>query len=309
MKISTVTHEDLWQSVIAVPPIARSANGDLSPEENKKLVDYLWKGDVKTILWGGNANLYHMGLSEYSIFLDMVEEIAHSDNWMIPSIGPDYGKAMDQIAVLKERDFPSAMVLPMSFPTTSSGVASGLRKLADKYGRPVIGYVKNEDYITTDDLQRLVQDGVLASIKYANVKSNPDIDYYLSDLVQKVDPRMIVSGIGERPVISHLEKFKLTGFTSGSVCLAPAISSALLRAMKVGDLQMAKELIPLFLDMEDLRDGYSPIRVLHTAVSESGIADMGELAAFLSNISDPVLKSRICITARKLRELNNDYLV
>ena len=67
---------------------------------------------------------------------DMLTEIAPAGSWMIPSIGADFGKAMDQIAILKDYAFPTAMLLPMAGPSKPAGVATGLRRLADAFGRP-----------------------------------------------------------------------------------------------------------------------------------------------------------------------------
>ncbi len=80
--------------------------------ETGRLVDWLLAGGVTTFLFGGNANLYNMGVSEFGSLLDLLENVTPEEGWAIPSIGPDYGKALDQIDLLRERDFPTAMVLP-----------------------------------------------------------------------------------------------------------------------------------------------------------------------------------------------------
>ncbi len=71
---------------------------------------------MTTLLYGGNANFYNIGLHEYASMLDALTELAAPGTWVIPSVGPDYGKLLDQAAVLKTRKFPTAMVLPMTFP-------------------------------------------------------------------------------------------------------------------------------------------------------------------------------------------------
>ncbi len=106
------------------------------------------------------------------------------------------------------------------------------------------------------------------------------------ELVDAVDPSMIISGIGERPAIDHLTKFGLQAFTSGSVCVAPGLSMALLRAIKRGDLAEAKRVRELFIPLEDERDRHSPIRVLHEAVRLAGICDTGPMQPYLSGIDD-----------------------
>jgi dihydrodipicolinate synthase/N-acetylneuraminate lyase len=304
MKTSAVTTEDLARSVIAVPPLARRNDMSLDPGENRRLVEHLGRGGVSTLLYGGNANLYNVGVSDYGALLDLLEECAPEDAWMIPSIGADFGKALDQAAILRGRAFPTAMVLPLASPLTTPGVAGGLRRLADAYGRPLIVYVKAEGYLTPGEVAALVKDGVACAVKYAIVRKDPKNDAFLAELVQKAGIGRIVSGIGERPAIDHLTVFGLTGFTSGSVCVAPALSSAILAALKSGDIAAASRLRESFLPLEDLRDLHSPIRVLHEAVRLAGVAGTGPLYPFLSNIEDRQVLDSIGAAARELFNKN-----
>lgn len=293
MKTSAVDSSDLLRSVISVPPLALGQ--DLTPDEdeNRKIVDWMSSGGVSTFLYGGNANLYNLGLSGFGGLLDLLETIAPEDAWMIPSVGADFGKAMDQVAVLKGRNFPTAMVLPLAFPATASGVATGLRRIAEAYGRPVIAYIKSEGYLAPKDLAALLADGVVCSVKYAVVRENPSVDDYLRALVEAAGTELLVSGIGERPAITHLMEFGLTGFTSGSVCIAPRLSTSLLRCLQAGKTELAEEIRQKFLSLEDLRDGISPLRVLHTAVEQAGIARTGPLSPFLSVLEDSETIERI----------------
>lgn len=307
MSITTITPELLAGSVISVPPLARAKDYSLSKEGNRRILDHLAQGGVTTALYGGNANLYNMGVREFDLLLDQLEEVAPPSTWIIPSVGPDYGKAEDQLTLLKARSLPTAMVLPLVFPATSAGVATGIRRLADQYGRPLIAYIKNQDYIAPADLAGLVADGAVCAIKYALVRTDPAKDEYLDQLLQRVDPAQVVSGMGERPAIVHLAKFGLTGFTSGSVCIAPGLSQAMLNALKAGDTTTAGSLRERFIELEDLRDGHSPLRVLHAAVAAAGIADTGPLQPFLSNIEDAGLLKRIGEAAKTLLALEEKH--
>lgn len=191
------------------------------------------------------------------------------------------------------------MVLPLRFPTTSAGVATGLRKLAERFGRPVTACVKDLNYITPDDLAAVVRDGVLCAIKYAIVREEPAKDDYLQETIDKIDVSFVVSGIGERPAIIHWQEFGLNG-TSGSVAVAPALSSALFAALTCGDYAEAERLQALFMPLEDLRDHYSPLRILHAAVALAGIPDTGPLEPFLSTIEERAVLRKIEAAARKL---------
>ena len=74
------------------------------------------------------SNRGRLGLGEYARIVDMLAALAGPDTWILPSAGPDYGKMMDQAAVLRTRAFPTAMLLPMSFPYTDDGLADGVRR-------------------------------------------------------------------------------------------------------------------------------------------------------------------------------------
>ena len=153
MKAAPFVPADLSASVLSVPPLPRQADGTICREQTVRLNSYLRRGGVSTFMYGGNANLYNMAPSEFTSFVDLIQEIATASDWIIPSVGSDFGKAQDQLAFLARIDFPTAMVLPHRFPATPKGVATGLRRLADTFGRPLIAYVKDDGYIDAQDLE------------------------------------------------------------------------------------------------------------------------------------------------------------
>ncbi len=306
MKTDAVTPADLTRSVIAVPPLARAADGSPSIEENRKLINWMAEGGVSTFLYGGNANFYHLGLAELPRVLDLMAEIAPPGAWMIPSIGPDFGKALDQVAILKDYEFPTVMALPMAAPTRPAGVATGFRRLAETFGRPITAYLRAENYIAPPDLAALLADGVVCTVKYAVERKNPAEDRYLADIVAAMGTERLVSGIGERPAVVHLTRFGLAGFTSGSVAIAPHLSMAILRALKAGDTARAESLRARFLPFEDQRDAYSPIAVLHEAVRLAGLADTGPLQPYLANLEAGRMAT-VAEAAKALYEENARY--
>jgi dihydrodipicolinate synthase/N-acetylneuraminate lyase len=301
MKTTPVGVADLASSVLSVPPLARTADGKPSKTENRRMVDWLRSGGVTSYLYGGNANLYNFGVAEFSGLLDLLEEIAPGDGWMIPSIGADFGKAMDQAAILRERAFPTAMVLPLGFPATPAGLATGFGRLAEAAGRPLIAYIKNEGFMNPTDVAHLFRDGAISAVKYAVVRPEPKSDPYLQAILDAVGSgERIVSGIGERPAIDHME-MGLAGFTSGSVCIAPHLSTAILKACQAGRVVEALAIRESFLPLEDLRDAHSPIRVLHEAVRLAEICDTGPIGEFLSNLDGAERLEAIARAARELK--------
>ncbi|HSH89775.1 MAG TPA: dihydrodipicolinate synthase family protein [Ramlibacter sp.] len=286
MKTSPVTVADLRGSVISVPPMPRNADGSINVDANRRLLAHLRAGDVTTYMYGGNANFYNLGVTGLARVLDALTPLLAQSDWLIPAIGADFGKAAEQIDVLRERAFPTAMVLPLRFPANSAGVARGLGKLASRYGKPIIAYVKDEGYIDNADLAALVQEGSVCAVKYAIVREDTRQDPVLEDLVRRMGPDLLISGIGERPVIDHFRAFGLRAFTSGSVCVAPALSNRIRVALHANDDATATAIRELFMPLEDTRDKYSPIRILHSAVELAGIAPTGPIGEFLSVIDD-----------------------
>lgn len=301
MKMDSVTPADLGRSVIAVPPLARDAAGRISDRENRRLVAHLRQGGVSTVLYGGNANLYHMDDEDFEALLDALPDWVDEETWVIPSIGPTYAQLLRRARSVGERGYPTAMALPFSGPATAEGTASGLRHAADALGAPLVLYVKWEGYLPVDLVRSLVDDGVVCGIKYAVVRDDPSTDAYLESLVDAVGTDVLVSGIGERPAVVHLRDFGLAGYTSGSVCVAPEASMELLRALHEARYDLAEGLRERFLLLEDLRDGFGPIQVLHAAVREAGIADTGPIPPLLSEISDDV-RRRVRAAATELLE-------
>jgi dihydrodipicolinate synthase/N-acetylneuraminate lyase len=284
--ITTLTAEILTQSVIAVPPLAHRTNLDIDPAENGKLIRHIENGGVRTLLYGGNANLYHLPLRPYDWLLGFLSSNTGPDTLVIPSVGPAWGTMMFQARILRGRSFPTAMVLPQVGITTSEGVATGIESFVQAAGIPALLYIKHDGYIEPHDVKRLADEKLISGIKYAIVRDDPADDDYLRRLVDVVDRRMIISGIGEQPAVVHLRDFGLGGFTSGCVCVAPRLSVAMHRAMRAGDWREAERIRLLFKPLEDVRNEINPIRVLHEAVRLAGIADTGPLLPLLSNLPE-----------------------
>lgn len=285
MKTTPVVSADLAKSVFAVPPLARYADLTLNEDANRQLIAHMEAGGVRSLMYGGNANLYNLPVGEYAEMLDFLIDAVGADTWLIPSFGPDYGKLIDQAKILRSSKVPTAMALPMTFPATSEGIETGLRRAAVTMGKPVILYIKSDNYIAPEAAGRLVKEGAVCAVKYGTVRADPAQDDYLKRLLDHVDPKSVISGIGERPAITHLRQFGLGGFTSGSVCIAPRGSMAILRAIQRQDWALAERLREAFLPLEDLRDAISPIRTLHDAVTLSGIADMGPMLPLLTGLN------------------------
>jgi len=290
-------------SVMAVPPLARSATGEIDPAANAAIIRHIEAGGVRLLLYGGNANLYHLPLGEYEPLLEMLAAAAGPETLVVPAAGPTYGLLLEHARMLRGSGYPTAMVLPQQGITTSTGVATGIRRFVEAAGMPALVYVKHDGYLEPADVAALVNDGLVSGIKYATVRDDPGVDPYLRELVGLVDPRHVISGIGEQPAIVHLRDFGLGGFTTGCGCVAPRLSQRLLAAATAGNWSDAERLRAIFEPLEDLRNELSPIRVLHEAVAAAGIADTGPLLPLLDNV-EPEHRPAIAAAARALLVAN-----
>ncbi len=300
MASASVTPATLQASVIAVPPLAWTADGTIAVEENRKILDHLRRGGVRTFMYGGNANFYNIGFREFEAALDMMVGFSQPSDWFLPSVGSDFGKAEHQLELLRSYPFPTAMTLPHHFPTTPAGVASGLGRLAERYQKPLIAYIKSDGYLSASDLGALVRDGAICAVKYAVVRKNPREDAYLREIIDAIGTDIVMSGVAERPVVEHFRDFGLRSFTSGGVSVAPGLATALLRALTAGRYDEAELLRTLFLPLEDVRDAISPMRVLHAAVELASVARTGPLQPFVSSLTS---KSELDMVKRAALEL------
>jgi len=290
MKTSPVTPDDL-RGVFAVPPLCRKAvpGRPFDFAENERLVRHMTSGGLTRLLYGGNAFLYHVTLAEYGELLDWLSDL---EGWVIPSVGPSFGRAIDQASLLRRHRFPAVMALPCSDPRDAAGLAAGMREIAAAAGTSLILYLKSEDgfgpepLAGLDAVARLVDEGLCVAIKYAVVRKDPGVDPYLGALLERVDGERVVSGIGERPAIVHMNRFGLPGFTTGSGCIAPSLSSALFEACVRRDWDAAEALRALFLPLEDRRDAFGPARVLHAATELASLAKAGPIPPFVTALAE-----------------------
>ncbi len=291
MKTTPISAEDL-QGVFAVPPLARvdDSRRALDFEQNDLIVRHISRGGLKRFIYGGNAFLYHISLSEYEQLLEWLSGF-EDDAWVIPSTGPSFGRAMDQAPLLRKYQFPCVMMLPCNDPGDIAGLERGYREIAEAAATKLIVYLKDESQFGGDKqagldaVARLVDDRVCIAIKYAIVRENPARDGYLDALLKRVDRKIILSGIGERPAIAHLRDWKLPGFTTGSGCIAPRLSRLLFEACARSDFDRAESLRARFIPHEDLRDQWNPAKVLHFATELAGIAKTGPIPPYHSALS------------------------
>jgi 4-hydroxy-tetrahydrodipicolinate synthase len=296
--------------VYPVPPLARKRDSRRSLDfvQNERILRHLQKHGITNVVYGGNAFLYHVTLSDYHELIEWAASFTREFS-IVPAVGPSYGRAMDQAPLVRKHRFPSVLVLPCGDPRDAAGIETGLREIAEACGLPLSVYIKHEADLGSDRdagldvVGRLVDGKVCGSVKYAIVRKDPKDDAYLASLLRRVPADRIISGIGERPAIVHLRDFKLNGFTTGAGVLAPRLSLDLLNACVRKDYTVAEEIRRAFLPLEDLRDAWGAAPVLHAGVEAAGLAETGPIPPFVSAV--PALHlEQLRDVARALLEKN-----
>ncbi len=302
MDTQAIIPSRLASSVIAVPPLARDRQLELCPVENRKIVDFLVAGGISTLLYGGNAILYHVRPSEYEQLLHLLTEIAGQNTLVIPSVGPSFGVMMDQVEVLRDFDFPTVMILPGRDVCDPAGIATGIRRFTERFEKPIVLYIKHDRWLPPQLVGKLYSSGLVSWIKYAVVREDPSRDAYLREILTEVPGEIIVSGIGEQPAVIHLRDFELQSFTSGCVCINPRLAMEMLRAVHRQDFDRAEAIRRQFQPLEDLRNTINPIRVLHRAVELADIANTGPILPLLGELA-PTEIPRVAEAAVALRDI------
>ena len=94
MNESPILDSEFVASVMAVPPLARRADYTLDVAENRALIRHIEAGGVRPLLYGGNANLYHVAVSEYR---DLLRPTMEPFGW---ARGAPYSASMRSLARL-----------------------------------------------------------------------------------------------------------------------------------------------------------------------------------------------------------------
>lgn len=294
-----MTEKRLASTVWAVPPLARHDDLSLNDAANQQIIKHLESGGITTILYGGNAVFYHVAPSEYRDLLELLAEAASDETTIIPSVGPAYGMMMDQARVLRDYPFPTAMILPQLEVASPAGIALAVERFAEQFGRPVVLYLKHDRAVEPREVSRLMDRGVLAAVKYAVRREDPRDDSYLNELVDAAGTHRMLSGLGDQPAPTHMRDFGLASFTTGCGCVAPRLCQRLLSAIRDDHTELVASILRKFAPLEDLRNRYGVITVLHEAFRLAGIADTGPILPLLAPV-EPAYHEAIRVAAEDL---------
>ncbi len=305
----SVTPVDL-RGVFSVPPLPRTTDSRRSIDFDaaEQVARHLEAGGIHRFLYGGNAFLYHITLPEYEALLDWLAGFGKA-RWAIPSVGPSFGRAMDQACLLRRHAFRCAMVLPCGDPRDPMGMEAGLREIAHTAGLPLILYLKTEDGFGSDTdagldaIGRLIEDGVAVAIKYAVTRDDPAATRTCRACSGAWTGRKSSAGWASVRRSCTCATSSCRASRPDPGCIAPRLCNTLFDACVEKDWARAEAVRAAFMPLEDLRDAWGPARVLHHATELAGIAAAGPIPPYVSPL-DAARLQQLAPVARTLLERN-----
>ncbi len=277
--------DGLADGPIADLPLALDNDLSVNAAASLRLAKHVRAGGLSTLLFGPNANFPSFGRHQYEAAAEIAVDAAR-DGPVILSLGPELGRALDQVPAIERSGLKQVMLLPIHAPADTHGTADGIRHIASRLGHGVIVDLIRDSHLRPVTLRKLVEEGAVSAVRYSVVVSNPGDDGYLDRVIDIVGPERVLSGVGETAAMDHLAIRRLATLSSGAAAIAPTRVRGAADAIRTGDLVTARQLLAPVLEFERVRAMLGPIQVLHDAVSFAGIAPMGPQMPMISKVKD-----------------------
>jgi dihydrodipicolinate synthase/N-acetylneuraminate lyase len=274
---------DLADSVIAEPPMAWSADRTLNLKVNLALAEHMRAGGVRTVLYGGNANLSAFTLGQFEQAVELMGIVAQNSR-VIAAIGPELGRMLDQAGAVERSGLRNVLLLPVHHPADTHGTGDGVREIASRLGFGVIVDLCRENYLRPVTLAKLRDEGAVRLVRYSVRRDNPEDDSYLDRVIEVMGREQVFSGLGEAAALDHVGKRAMLTYASGAATIAPAAAMRLHASLRRGDLATARQLIRPFVEFARLGDMLGPIQVVHDGADMLGLGAMGPPLPMLSRV-------------------------
>jgi dihydrodipicolinate synthase/N-acetylneuraminate lyase len=263
--------QEHYEDVLVVTITPRHADRTVDIEGVKRNAIYLADRGVKIIMpQCGTGLVYDSSLEDYRITVEAVMEAVGDRTYVIPGVGPGFGRSQEMGSVAKEVGVDSVMIMPVVGPASPDGVFTGIRDLVESLDLPVVLYLKDARLMPLASTIRLARLPQVHAIKYAVT------DYEMFDrLVDDVgDEVVLLCGMAEKPAVAFMDR-GAKGYSSGMANFVPKLSLALHRAHRSNDADEVARIHALMVPFEDIRGeekGKYNAAALHVANEHIGLA-------------------------------------
>ena len=260
-----------YRDVLVVTITPRRPDRTVDIEGVKRNAVYLADRGVNIIMpQCGTGLVYDSSLEDYRITVDATMEAVGDRIYVIPGVGPGFGRAEETGQIAREIGVDAVMIMPVVGPASSEGVYTGMCDLIDSLGLPVVLYLKDARLMPVDATVRLARMPQVHAIKYAVV----DLDMF-DALVQEVsDDVVLLCGMAEKPAVTFMDH-GAQGYSSGMANFVPKLSLTMHRAYASGDRAEVERIHGLLVPFEDIRGegkGKYNASALHVANEHVGLA-------------------------------------
>ena len=265
-----ISYDD-YKDVLVVTITPRCPDRTVDVEGVKRNAVYLADRGVKIIMpQCGTGLVYDSSLDDYRTTVEATMEAVGERTYVIPGVGPGFGRAEEMGRIAREIGVDAVMIMPVVGPASPEGLYNGMCDLIASLGLPVVLYLKDARLMPVDSTVRLAGMSQVHAIKYAVA------DYDMFDrLVQEVgDVVVLLCGMAEKPAVAFMDH-GAQGYSSGMANFLPKLSLAMHRAHRTGDRAEVERIHGLMVPFEDVRGeekGKYNAAALHVANEHVGLA-------------------------------------
>ena len=302
----TLTAE-ICDNVLVVAITPRLANRQVDLEGARSNVRYLIEHGVDFIMPEcGTGLVYDATLEEYEAVVGAFMDAAGDEAYIVPGIGPGYGRALEMGKIARSLGAAGVMIMPIVGPASAAGVLQGLREIAEDVQLPTLLYQRRLDVLPVEHVVQLCKIDEVVGLKFAV----EDLETFKRIVDGAGKDAAMVCGMAEDPCIDYLENGAV-GFSSGMANFVPRMSLTLLRQFVSGNGEEARRLRELMVPFEDFR-GENGARysgsALHAAMDYSNLAG-GPVIPFATDVAEedlPRVKSMMEVLMREEEKLRKE---
>ncbi|MGY8827198.1 MAG: dihydrodipicolinate synthase family protein [Candidatus Latescibacterota bacterium] len=268
--------------IVAITP--RSADGSIDLLGAAANVRYLVESGANFIMpMCGTGLVYDATLEEYEAVVGTFMDAAAGKAFIVPGIGPGYGRTLEMGKIARSLGVAGAMVMPIVGPASAKGVEEGMTRIARDVQLPLLLYQRRLDIMPVAQVIRLCALDEVIGLKYA-----VDDLYAFTQINDAAGTRAaMVCGMAEDPALKYLAAGAV-GFSSGMANFAPRMSLAILQNSRSDNRAAAEVLREVMVPFEDLR-GERAARysgsALHAAMERARLAG-GPVVPFAEDVAE-----------------------